>query len=58
MPAARVFGAYYLRKSKYSGMSASEAKRLKQLATENPQLKKLLAEALLGAQVSREALRR
>jgi putative transposase len=33
-------------------------KRLKQLETENARLKKLLAETLLEAQVSREAPRR
>ena len=50
--------SYYLWKSKFGGMSVSDAKRLKQLETENGRLKKLLAETLLEAQVSREALRR
>ena len=34
-------------KSKYAGMDVSEAKRLKELETENARLKKLLAETLL-----------
>lgn len=34
-------------KSKYAGMDVSEAKRLKELETENAKLKKLLAETLL-----------
>jgi len=39
-------------------MTVSDAKRLKQLETENARLKKLLAETLLEAQISKEALRR
>jgi len=50
--------SYYLWKSKFGGMSVPDAKRLKQLETENARLKKLLAETLLEAEVSREALRR
>ena len=50
--------SYYLWRSKFGGMSVPDAKRLKQLETENARLKKLLAETLLEAQVSREALRR
>ena len=50
--------SYYLWKSKFGGMSVSDAKRLKELELENGRLKKLLAETLLEAQVSREALRR
>jgi putative transposase len=50
--------SYYLWKSKFGGMTVSDAKRLKQLETENARLKKLLAETLLEAQVSKEALRR
>jgi len=50
--------SYYLWKSKYGGMTVSDAKRLKQLETENARLKKLLAETLLEAQISKEALRR
>ena len=39
-------------------MAVSDAKKLKQLETENARLKKLLAETLLEAQVTKEALRR
>jgi putative transposase len=39
-------------------MSVPDAKRLKQLETENARLKKLLAETLLEAQLRREAPRR
>ena len=50
--------SYYLWKSKFGGMAVSDAKKLKQLETENARLKKLLAETLLEAQVTKEALRR
>jgi putative transposase len=50
--------SYYLWKSKFGGMSVPDAKRLKELELENARLKKLLAETMLEAQVSREALRR
>ena len=50
--------SYYLWKSKFGGMSVSDAKRLKHLEAENARLKKLLAETLLEAQVTKEALRR
>lgn len=50
--------SYYLWKSKFGGMSVPEAKRLKELETENARLKKLLAETMLEAEVSKEALRR
>jgi putative transposase len=39
-------------------MSVSDAKRLKELETENARLKRLLAESLLEQEVTREALRR
>src|SRR5271163_3247464 len=39
--------SYYLWKSKFGGMSVSDAKRLKELETENARLKKLLAESVL-----------
>lgn len=50
--------SYYLWRSKFGGMSVSEAKRLKALEAENTRLKKLLAETLLEAEVTKEALRR
>ena len=51
-------GSYYLWRSKFGGMSLSDAKRLKELELENTRLKKLLADALLENEVTREALRR
>ncbi len=39
--------SYYLWRSKFGGMTVSDAKRLKELTAENTRLKKLLAEALL-----------
>ena len=50
--------SYYLWKSKFGGMSVSDAKRLKELETDNTRLKKLLAEAMLENEVTREALRK
>ena len=50
--------SYYLWKSKFGGMSVSDAKRLKELETENARLKKLLAESVLENEVAREALRK
>ncbi len=43
--------SYYLWRSKFGGMSVSDAKRLKELTTENARLKKLLAESLLENEV-------
>ena len=40
-------GTFYAWKAKYSGMTVSEARRLKALEDENAQLKKLLAEQML-----------
>ena len=39
--------SFYKYKSKYGGMDASDAKRLKALEDENTRLKKLLAEQML-----------
>ncbi len=50
--------SYYLWRSKFGGMSVSDAKRLKDVEVENGRLKKLLAESLLENEVTREALRR
>ena len=50
--------SYYLWRSKFGGMSVSDAKRLKDFEVENGRLKKLLAESLLENEVTREALRR
>ncbi len=50
--------SYYLWRSKYGGMDISDAKRLKALEVENARLKKLLADALLENEVTKEALRK
>ena len=50
--------SYYLWRSKFGGMSVSDAKRLKELTTENARLKKLLAESLLENEVISEVLRK
>lgn len=50
--------SYYLWRSKFGGMDVSDAKRLKALEAENAKLKKLLAEALLEAEVTKEVLRK
>lgn len=50
--------SYYLWRGKFGGMDVSDAKRLKALETENARLKKLLAEALLEQEVTREVLRK
>ena len=49
---------YYRWKSKYGGMSVSDAKRLKQLESENGQLKKLVADLSLDVQALKEVLGR
>jgi len=59
VPAARFLrGQHYLWRSKFGGMSVSDAKRLKELEAENGRLKRLLAEALLENEVTKEALRK
>jgi len=50
--------SYYLWRSKFEGMSVPDAKRLKVLESENTRLKKLLADALLEQEVTREVLRK
>ncbi len=50
--------SYYLWRSKFGGMDVSDARRLKVLEAENSKLKKLLAEAMLENEVSKEALRK
>jgi len=50
--------SYYLWRSKFGGMSVSDAKRLKELEIENTRLKKLLAESHLEIEVTREVLRK
>ena len=50
--------SYYLWRSKFGGMSVPDAKRLKELESENARLKKMLAESMLEIEVTREALRK
>jgi putative transposase len=50
--------SYYLWRSKFGGMDVSDARRLKALEAENVKLKKLLAEAMLENEVTKEALRK
>lgn len=50
--------SYYLWRRKFGGMDVSDAKRLKALESENARLKKLLAEALLENEVTKEVLRK
>ncbi len=51
-------GTFYRWKSKFGGMAVSEVKRLRELESENAQLKKLLAETLLEKTAVEDALRR
>jgi putative transposase len=50
--------SYYLWRSKYGGMDISDARRLKALEVESAGLQKLLADALLENEVTKEALRK
>lgn len=45
-------------KAKFSGMEVSDAKKLRELESENSKLKKLLAETLLEKTAIEDALRR
>ena len=45
---------FYKYKAKYSGMTVSDAQRLKSLETENGRLKRLLAEAMLDNAVLKD----
>lgn len=46
--------SFYKYKSKYGGMDASDAKRLKALEDENTRLKKLLADQMLDNAILRD----
>lgn len=48
--------SFYRWKSKFGGMEVSDAKRLRELETENARLKKLLAEAELDKSMLRDVL--
>ena len=50
--------SYYLWRSKFGGMSAPDAKRLKDLESENARLKKLLAERIFENDVIKDVLRK
>ena len=50
--------SFYLWRAKYGGMDVSDAKRLKALEAENGRLKRLLADAMLENEVTKEALRK
>ena len=49
-------GTFYNRRSKYAGLEVNQAKRLKDLESENNKLKKLLAEKLLENEAMRDVL--
>jgi putative transposase len=49
-------GTFYAWKAKYSGMTVSEAKRLKALEDENAKLKRLLAEQMRNMAAMKELL--
>ena len=48
--------SYYAWKAKFGGMGVSDAKRLKELESENAKLKKLLANSMLEVDAMREVL--
>jgi putative transposase len=49
---------YYRWKAKYGEMAAGDARRLKELETENARLKTMLADAMLDAKVLKDLLSR
>lgn len=49
-------GTFYNWRSKFAGMEVSEAKRLRELESENNKLKKLLAEKLLENEAMKDVL--
>ena len=51
-------GSFYLWRNKFGGMSVPDAKRLKELETENGRLKRLLANAMLESKVMKEAMQK
>ena len=58
MPVKDLCRKHGFSEASYGGMSVPEAKRLKDLESENSRLKKLLAEQLLENEVIKEALRK
>ena len=51
-------GTFYNWRSKYGGLEVNEAKRLRELESENAKLKKLLAEKLLEVEAMPDVLPR
>lgn len=49
-------GTFYNWRSKYAGMEVNEAKRLRELESENNKLKKLLAEKLLENEALKDVI--
>lgn len=49
-------GTFYNWRSKYAGLEVNEAKRLRELESENNKLKKLLAEKLLENEALRDVV--
>ena len=49
-------GTFYNWRTKYAGMEVNEAKRLRDLESENTKLKKLLAEKLLEVEAMKDVL--
>ncbi len=50
--------SYYLWRNKFGGMTVPEARRLKELEAENARLKRMLADAMLENEITREALQK
>lgn len=49
-------GTFYNWRSKYAGLEVNEAKRLRELESENGKLKKLLADKLLEVEAMKDVL--
>ena len=49
-------GTFYNWRSKYAGLEVNEAKRLRELESENNKLKRLLAEKLLEVEAMKDVL--
>ena len=49
-------GTFYNWRSKYAGLEVSEARRLRELESENSKLKKLLADKLLEVEAMKDVL--
>ena len=49
-------GTFYNWRSKYAGLEVNEAKRLRELETENSKLKKLLTDKLLEVEAMKDVL--